>query len=193
MPGVLEFAQAQYATKAEAAAAIRELTSGVEDKDQPAQRHALLARLYYRAGNGVMARWSYEQALTGGLELPILKNDLAFLLASQKRDLERARILARQAAEELSDQAGAFDTLGFVLLQLEDYTAAAREIRRGIDIATKQGAPQSELQYHLGLALIGLDKMNEAESAFVDALESDESFPDEEAAREELARLRGEI
>ena len=193
MPGVLEFAQAQYSTKAEATNAIRELTYKIDNGDQTAQRHALLGRLYYRAGNNVMARWSYEQALTGGLELPILKNDLAFLLAYQKRDLNRASVLARQAAQALPNQAGVFDTLGYVLLQLEDYPTAAEELRHGIEIATRQGSPQAELQYHFGLALIGLGRINEAESAFAHALALGEKFPDEAAARKQLGILRGEI
>ena len=192
-PHALQFAQKLYATKADAEAGIMALTQGIENEEQPAQRHALLGRLYYRAGNTVMARWSYEQALSGGLELPILKNDLAFLLASQKRDLKRARVLALQAREALPHESGVADTLGFVMLQLGENEAAAEQFRAGLEVATANGQPRAELQYHLGLALSRLDRMSEAEQAFAAALDLGESFPDEAKARRELATLRGEI
>ncbi|MEE3329546.1 MAG: tetratricopeptide repeat protein [Myxococcota bacterium] len=193
LPGALEFAQKMYQTKPEAEQAIARLTDGVDNADQPAHRHALLGRLYYRAGNPVMARWSYEQALTGGLELPILKNDLAFLLAAQKRDLKRAKVLALQASEALPNQSGVLDTLGFVMLQLNDLEGAIDHLHRGIELARRNSEPQAELQYHLGLALSGLERLNEAEGAFATALALDEDFPDEDAARKKLATIRGEI
>ena len=193
LPGALEFAQKLYQTKDEAEEAIAQLTDGVDNADQPAHRHALLGRLYYRAGNPVMARWSYEQALTGGLELPILKNDLAFLLAAQKRDLKRAKVLALQASEALPNQSGVLDTLGYVMLRLDEFESAVDHLHRGIELARRNAEPQAELQYHLGLALSGLERLNEAEGAFAAALELGEDFPDEEAARRELATIRGEI
>ena len=140
-----------------------------------------------------MARWSYEQALTGGLELPILKNDLAFLLAVQSRDLNRAKVLALQASRGMPEHAGVLDTLGYVLLQLEDYEGAVTQLLRGLTIARNNSSPQAELHYHLGLAYEALDRMNEAESALAAALDQGEDFPDKQAAETKLAKLRGEI
>lgn len=193
LPGALEFAGSLYPTREEALAAIQTITEGGKKRDLPAASHALLGRLYYRAGNTVMARWSYEQALTGGLELPILKNDLAFLLATQKRDLERARLLAQQASEALPNEPGVIDTLGYVLLELRDYEQAAREFRRADVIAIQRGLPRASIQYHLGLALNAVSRATEAERAFAISLELDEDFPEEDSARRELASLRGEI
>jgi len=192
LPGALEFAGSLYPTKEEALLAIEEIKGGRENQDIDAARHALLGRLYYRAGNSVMARWSYEQALTGGLELPILKNDLAFLLAGQRRDLSRARLLAQQAAQALPNEPGVLDTLGFVLLQLQEFEQAQLELQRADAVAQARGLSRATVQYHLGLALNGLNRSTEAERAFTKALELGEDFPDEEATRRELALLRGQ-
>lgn len=193
LPGALEFAGSLYPTQEEALAAIDEITDSGTKSDLSAASHALLGRLYYRAGNTVMARWSYEQALTGGLELPILKNDLAFLLATQQRDLERARLLAQQAAQALPNEPGVIDTLGYVLLKLKDYEHAARVFRQADVIASQRGLPRASIQYHLGLAFNALSRAAEAEQAFAISLELDEDFPEEDSARRELASLRGEI
>jgi tetratricopeptide (TPR) repeat protein len=193
VPGVLGFAVSLYPTKDDALAAIRELTRKVPNREVPASHHALLARLYHQTGNSVMARWSYEQALTGGLDLPILKNDLAFLLAQQGHDLPRARLLARQAVQSLPNEPGAIDTLGFVLLELEDYANAADQFRSALELAQERGLPQATIQYHLGLALAKLQRFFEAEQAFVLALDLGEGFSDEAAAKHQLAILRGEI
>jgi tetratricopeptide (TPR) repeat protein len=192
LPGALEFAGSLYPTREEALLAIEEIKGGRENQDIDAARHALLGRLYYRADNPVMARWSYEQALTGGLELPILKNDLAFLLAAQQRDLVRARLLAQQAAQALPNEPGVLDTLGFVLLQLQEFDQALLELQRADAVAQTRGLSRATVQYHLGLALNGLNRSTEAEQAFARALEFGEDFPDEEAARRELALLRGQ-
>jgi Tfp pilus assembly protein PilF len=193
LPGVLEFGVSIYPDKESALAAIAELTDRGDRTELPASHHALLGRLYYRAGNVVMSRWSYEQALTGGLELPLLKNDLAFLLAKQGRDLKRAELLARQAVQEMPGEAGVIDTLGYVLLQADEYDRAVGQFRRALELARDRGAPQATIQYHLGLALSELERFVEAEQAFAVALELDEQFPDEAAARQRLAVLRGEI
>lgn len=192
-PGVLEFALWLYPTRDDAITAIKVLTSKGPGHELPASHHALLGRLYHRSGNGLMARWSYEQALNGGLELPILKNDLAFLLAKQHRDLKRAQLLARQAVQSLPDEPGVIDTLGFVMLELGDDDRAAEQFRSALKIAEKRGLPQATIQYHLGLALTKLERLIEAEQAFALALEQGESFSDEAAARHQLARLRGEL
>ena len=192
-PGALELAVSLYPTKEDASAAIRELTAGSKNVERPASHHALLGRLYYRADNPVMARWSYEQALTGGLELPILKNDLAFLLASQGHDLERARLLARQAVEAMPNEPGVIDTLGFVLLEMGEYDNALIQFRRAIEVAAQRSLPPSTMRYHEGLALTALDRSSEAEQAFAQALEAESDFPEEAEARRELAILRGEI
>jgi len=193
LPGALDFASSLYPTKEEAVAAIREITEEGKKREFAPATHALLGRLHYRAGNLVLSRWAYEQALTGGLELPTLKNDLAFLLAKQKRDLERARLLAQQAAQALPNEPGVIDTLGFVLLELQDYEGALTEFERADQIARGRGLPRSTVQYHLGLALNALARSTEAERAFATALELDEEFPEHEATRRELATLRGEI
>ena len=100
---------------------------------------------------------------------------------------------ALQASEALPNQSGVLDTLGFVMLQLNDLEGAIDHLHRGIELARRNSEPQAELQYHLGLALSGLERLNEAEGAFAAALALGEDFPDEDEARKKLATIRGEI
>jgi tetratricopeptide (TPR) repeat protein len=188
----LPLAASLYRNAEEARAAIQEMRKDIDDKDQPAQRHALLGRLYIKAGQVVMARWSYEQALTKGLRLPILHNDLAYLLAKRGRDLQRARLLAQQAFEAMPGVPGAADTLGFVLLKLGAIDEAVREFRRALELARLGEGPTAEIQYHLGLALAELGRSVDAEKAFETALALDADFGDADDARRQLARVRGE-
>ncbi|MEZ4215050.1 MAG: hypothetical protein R3E88_01100 [Myxococcota bacterium] len=193
LAGALELAVQLHPTKEDASRAITEMTKDTPSLELPASRQGLMGRLYYRVGNEAMARYSYEQALSGGVDLPILKNDLAFLLAKAHSDLDRALLLARQASEALPEEAGVVDTLGFVLLRKDDAEKAADQFRRALAIAERRGQPRAEIHYHLGLALSKLERMTEAEQAFAAALDLGEDFPDAAAARKELAALRGQI
>lgn len=193
LAGALELAVTLHPTRDDAAAAIKAMTKETPSLELPASRQGLLGRLYYKLGNDAMARYSYEQALSGGVDLPMLKNDLAFLLAKAHSDLDRALLLARQAVQAIPDEPGVVDTLGFVLLRKGEADKAADEFRRAIEIAERKRQPSAELHYHLGLALAKLDRLTEAEQSFAAALERGEEFPDAPAARKELARLRGEI
>jgi len=193
LDAALPTAVSLYPTAEDARAGIAALTQGLELGELSAARQALLGRLYYRAGQPVQARWAYEQALSKGLELPILKNDLAFLLAHQGKDLQRAQLLARQAVRAMPNEAGAIDTLGYVLLESDEAQLALKEFQRALEAAKASGAPQADIYFHLGLAFAELKRIQEAESAFETALAASDELSDVARARRELARVRGDI
>ncbi|MEN8162025.1 MAG: tetratricopeptide repeat protein, partial [Myxococcota bacterium] len=72
-----------------------------DEADSLAPRSRLvLARLHAAEGNEARARALLEELHANHPSLPGLANDLAFLVASEGEDLERARALAGQAVEE---------------------------------------------------------------------------------------------
>ncbi len=128
---------------------------------------ALLARLYLQLGERERARALYERALTGGSDLALLKNDLAYMLAESGEDLERALRLAREATDAPGESLAAADTLGFVYLQSGQYDAAFWQFKF---VTEEASPPVAEYWYHLGLALMKLERRSAARSALDEAL-----------------------
>lgn len=111
------------------------------------------------------------------------RNDLAWLLADSGQDLDRALALAEQA-HRLDPRPEFTDTLGWVRLkrkELDPAVAAFEEATKG-----KPGDPT--LIYHLGLALAQRGDHDRALTLLRQALGAG-SFPEADAAREEVARL----
>ena len=144
---------------------------------------ALLAHLYLRNGQLEHARTLYEQALLEGSELIILKNDLAHLLALQGEDFERALELARLAVDGSDRNLTTADTLGYVYLRSGAYEAAYWQFRF---VTREADPPRAEYWYHLGLALIELERPDEARQALSEALRVTPGFP---PATQSLNRL----
>ncbi len=111
-------------------------------------------------------------------------NDLAFLLAEDGTELDRALELARLALR-LAPSPEALDTLGFVQLKRDELDAAIGSFRRAID----RGPEYATARYHLALALHEAGRSEEAREALETALET--AFPEAEQARALLARLEG--
>jgi tetratricopeptide (TPR) repeat protein len=112
-------------------------------------------------------------------------NDLAWILATDRLDLERALRLAQLAArQERSTERLA--TLGWVQHQRGEYADAIRTYRTAL--ASDPDLPS--VRYHLGLSLSESGQKHEAED-LLDALVEGPDFPEIDAARKELARLKG--
>jgi tetratricopeptide (TPR) repeat protein len=150
----------------------------------------LLARLQMERGRLDEARALLEAALAERSDLPGAKNDLAYVLAVQGVELDRALQLAQEAYQALDDEAATADTLGFVYLRKGLHDAAARQFDLAVELANDAGAPHPLLYYHHGLALAALTEHARAARAFETALRLDPAFPEAEAARRALALAR---
>ncbi len=151
---------------------------------------ALLARLYLARGNAEKAQAIYERVVAESPEIAPAKNDLAFMLAARGGDLERALRLAEAAEQALPDSPNAADTRGFVLLQLGRYEAALAPLRAALARAEPDDPSLPTFHYHLGLALAGLARGEEAAREFERALALDGEFPGSADARARLAAIR---
>lgn len=149
----------------------------------------LLARLHIEDGRDARAIELLESVVAERSDLPGARNDLAFLLARQGGDLERALRLAQEARTALPRSPEAADTLGYVYLQRNLPEAAVDQFQAAVELA-RSGSPEwATSQYHLGVALKALGRQDEARQAFERALAAATPFPEADAARREIESL----
>lgn len=76
----------------------------------------------------------YDQALALGGDNPILLNNLAWVLANQRKDLARAERMAKRAVELAPDQAALWVTLGEVQAARGRHASAVSSLRRALEL-----------------------------------------------------------
>ncbi len=146
----------------------------------------LMARLYLAEGDRVKARAAFEKALSERADLPSAKNDLAFLLAADGVELDRALSLAQEAQQAMAEDPNVADTLGFIYFKKGLFEPAAQQAKYAVQLAEQVNQQQPVIHYHLGLALRALGQNAEAAEAFERALALDQNFPEAASARSEL-------
>ena len=148
-----------------------------------AQYVYLVAQIRYRQSDGERAEGFFRQALELDPGHVGANNDLAWLLASQGRELDAARDHAARAVQ-LEMNADTLDTLGFVRLQAGDPKAATEVFRKALE--HRPDSPS--IKFRLGLALSASGEKEAAREMFEKALRAP-NFPEAEAAEAELAKL----
>ncbi len=76
-----------------------------------------LATLYEGVGRRTDAIPHYEEAIKIDPNLAVAKNNLAYLMADDGKNLDRALDLAQEAKSQLPESGNVADTLGYVLLK----------------------------------------------------------------------------
>jgi tetratricopeptide (TPR) repeat protein len=151
----------------------------------PRPARTVLARLYVADGRDAQAQKLLEEVVAEGGGI-VAKNELAYLLAKQGVDLERALTLAQEVVQANASQATFLDTLGFAYLQRKLYAPALAQFDRAIELAEEGGVPRAEYHYRRGLALQGLERTDEARKEFEAALSLDPGFSEAQHARASL-------
>jgi tetratricopeptide (TPR) repeat protein len=111
------------------------------------------------------------------------RNDLAWILAENKRDLDTALALAEEA-NRLQPSPDVLDTLGFVRLQRGENAAAVAVLEQAV--AEQTASPT--IRYRLGVALLQTGEKERAREMLQAAIAAG-SFPEADDAQRELARL----
>jgi tetratricopeptide (TPR) repeat protein len=123
-------------------------------------------------------------------DLPGAKNDLAWILAEEGTDLERALALAQEAQQAEPENAEIADTLGYVYLKKGLSDPALQQFKYAVELAGRAEndvqIERPEYHYHLGLALKALGRNDEATVALERALQLDAKFANADDARREL-------
>lgn len=186
----MDYLVSLYLARNKLDAAIRSFEEAEEAGVLDASGKALLGRLYLRADRIPEATKSLESALAGGVAQGVVMNDLAYLLALDGQDLDRALALALEARELRPADPVTADTLGFVMLKRGLPGPAEANFREAVRLAEQRDAPRPGYHYRLGLALQELGRAAEAAEAFEAALSLEESFPEADAARAGLEEAR---
>jgi tetratricopeptide (TPR) repeat protein len=174
---------------------IAEARRSFEEADSVGVLHSgarvLLGRLYLAEGELDKALETYERVIEESPELVSPKADVAYLLALQGRDLERALAYAEEAQRARPDDPAVADTVGFVYYNMERYDAAVQQFRYSLELAEEMGGSIPTVSYHLGLALRALGRDEEALAAFEKALAGDADFAEAEDARLQIEAVKG--
>jgi Flp pilus assembly protein TadD len=135
------------------------------------------------------AKRRYEQALALGPDAVAASNNLAWLLAEEGSDLDRAVRLASHATERQPEAAEYHHTLGWVHVKRHLPALAIPSLERAVELAPDNPT----FRYHLGLAYEAAGDTGRARTAFEKALALDASFSGAGDAEVRLVSLRGSV
>jgi tetratricopeptide (TPR) repeat protein len=93
------------------------------------------------------AEQTYTQALTADPNNETAANNLAFILAEQGKDLNKARDLAQMARKKQPENPNTADTLGWVYYKLGNTLLAKDQLLFAVGKQPETGV----FQYHLGM------------------------------------------
>jgi tetratricopeptide (TPR) repeat protein len=120
------------------------------------------------------AKRRYEELLAVEPRAAVAANNLAWIYADERQNLDRALQLAQTAAEQTGDFAEAWDTLGWVYYRKQLPLLAVEPFER----AVAQNPENATFRYHLGLALAGAGDRARSRDALEMALKLQPNFPD---------------
>jgi tetratricopeptide (TPR) repeat protein len=148
----------------------------------------LLGRIYLEQGDTDRALATVEKVVSERPTMSVAKRNLAYALAVNDRDLDRALQLAQEARRSMPRNAGVADTVGYVYYRKGQPEAALEQFEHAVELNRhKRNQLDPTLHYHLGLALHALDREADAQEAFRRALELDANFRDADDARRRVA------
>jgi len=179
----LEARGSQALWRGELADALKYFEQAAQAEPSNAQYAYLQAQIHYVQSAHERAESLFRRALELDPGHVGANNDLAWLLASQKRELDAASAHAARAVQ-LDMNADTLDTLGFVRLQSGDPQAAVEILRNALE--HRPDSPS--IEFRLGLALSASGESAAAREMFQKVL-STPNFPEAEAAKAELAKL----
>ncbi len=151
----------------------------VEASPNSAPLHFALGTLYETSGDREAALRKYEEAVRLDPNLSVAKNNLAYLLAEENRELDRALDLAREAKQLLPDSANASDTLGWVLYRKGIHSAAIDYFKEALNLAPVDSPDLGLIRFHLALAYEGQGDLDQARSTATAALAGFPAAPGE--------------
>jgi tetratricopeptide (TPR) repeat protein len=165
--------------------AIREYEEAIKQDPNLELPYARLGLIFHQLGKADKAVEYYERALALNPNDPVINNNLAFHLASQRQQMDRALVLARRAANAAPGDAGILDTLGWVYFQTGAYDQAVEVYK---EILKLKRVPILVL-YHLGLAYHRMGRKAEAISALKEFLKVGRQLPEAAEAVSILSSL----
>ncbi|MCG8565113.1 MAG: tetratricopeptide repeat protein [Desulfobacterales bacterium] len=165
--------------KGESAQAIATYEALSRHAPKLAAPHSLIGTIYEQQKQLEKAETYYKKALELDTNHVPALNNLAYIYASQNRNLDQALDLARRARKNAGENPAIMDTLGWVYYQKALYDSAIQEFEACI-----RKSPKNPIfHYHLGLAFNKLGRMEKSRAALKRALELNPDFPGAQEAR----------
>jgi len=129
-----------------------------------------LASLELSSQNYARARELYEELLVERPEGTWIQTNLAYVLAEERQELDRALELAQNAVANAPEQPRMADTLGYVYLRKGLTEPALSQFDAALRMDDDAGASdRARIHYHRGLALAELGRAQDADAAFAEA------------------------
>lgn len=141
-----------YAASGQLDKALEQYVRASKERPGDASIRHFLGVLYEMTGNANKAGEEYERALQLNSNLAETKNNLAYMMAEEDRDLDRALKLSQEAKAALPDSASAADTLGWVLYKRGVHSAAIGYLREAVTVAGSEDMAIGEIRLHLSSA-----------------------------------------
>lgn len=144
-----------------------------------------IGMLYQGAGRIEAAAQAYRRAIRIDPSLALAFNNLAWLAATEGKNLSQAEQWARRAVTLAPNQPTFRDTLGWV------YRAQGRlgDAEKTLAAAAKMAPQSSEIHYHLGRVYLDLGDKQKARQALEHALSLSDDFQESAEARRLLEGL----
>jgi tetratricopeptide (TPR) repeat protein len=165
--------------------AVREFSAVVERDPKSSSAHTMLGLLLHAQHRVPDAIAHYEKALEADPRAVTAANNLAWLLAENGEQLDRAYQLALVAKSERPNDAEILDTAGWVYFKRGMFALAVTALEQAV-----QGDPKRALySYHLGMAYAKQGDDADARKALERALALEPRFERAAHAREVLSTL----
>jgi putative PEP-CTERM system TPR-repeat lipoprotein len=132
----------------------------------------------YKSSNQLQKSADYYHILIKKYgSLPILLNNVASIEFSLGNS-EKAKAYAQQAYDYLPNNVAIIDTLAWIKSRMGEHTQAVSLFRLGL---TKD-FDNAEIKYHIAVTLFALARKVEAKKYLIEAIESEQKFPEKSAA-----------
>lgn len=145
--------------------------------------HTVVAMLLQSMNRLDEAQKRYERVIEIDREAPVAANNLAWMYAEGRGNIDVALQLAQSARRRLPEEPAVADTLGWIYVKKQQYPLAIRELTA----AVAKDPDNPEYQYHLGEAYRGSGDTAKARAALQKAVAK--PFGASDAARKALAAL----
>jgi len=124
----------------------------LKQNPESAPLHMVTGSLYELQSRKQEAMARYEEAIRLDPGLAVARNNLAYLLAEEEGDLDRALDLAQEAKALLPDNPNAADTLGWILYKKNLPSAAIGYLKEAESGFKAEDRELALVRYHLALA-----------------------------------------
>jgi tetratricopeptide (TPR) repeat protein len=151
-----------------------EFDAQVERNGSNVAARTMAAMLVHAKGNVEDAKRRYIELLSVEPRAAVAANNLAWIYADERQNLDVALDLAERTTEQIPDYAEAWDTLGWVYQQKQLPLLAIAPFEK----AVSKDPRNAVFHYHLGMALAGAGDVAKAKESLQMALKLQPGFPD---------------